>query len=257
MFSSAKTWALTALLFAAPAWAGTQSITTEDGVALQLTDYGQGAQGVLLVHAEGGSASEWATIADKMQGVGLKVAAIDLRGHGAGKKALTEEEYLLMVKDVAAGVQWLRGHGASEVTVIGAGLGANAALNAAAAADSGIGSLVLISARPNIHGLKVMAAADAFAGKAMTVGSKAIDLEVRTAEALQGKVKGQKHSILLEINASGVQLLERDPALIGTLITWSKGTFAPEVHAEGPAQVQINVNGASPVSATGKKLGEE
>ncbi|MBN2799935.1 MAG: alpha/beta fold hydrolase [Deltaproteobacteria bacterium] len=251
------TAALLGLALSGQALAAKHVITASDGVESHLTDFGQGEKGVLLVHGEGGSCAEWTAIAEKMQVAGFHVAAIDLRGHGEGRATLTEEDYPKMIADVVAGAEWLRAAGATEISVVGAGLGANLALNAAVVDSAGVSRLVLISPRPNIHGVKVLSAAASFPGEALMISSTQQALEVRTVDALAQKFTGKKHTYTVEANSSGVALIEREPAVLGLVMSWAGGTFNVATVEDQGLQTNVNTGDVTGVQTTGKKFGEE
>ena len=112
-------------------------------------------QSVLLVHDEGRSRADFAMLAPKLAAAGYRVLAIDLRGHGDSKlpAPLAETDWPKLVGDVDAGVGWLHDRGATEIHVLGVGLGANLAL-ADAASNTAINDLVLLCPSLNAHGVR-------------------------------------------------------------------------------------------------------
>lgn len=102
---------------------------------------------VIVVHGQDGCRGDGAgqpslSLASRLVDRGLSVLLIDLRGHGSSSDApLTYSEHER--HDVLGAVDWLRaqGYAAGRIGVIGMGLGASAAMRAAAA-DPAIGAVV-------------------------------------------------------------------------------------------------------------------
>ena len=213
-----------ALLLAAP-WAHAEgpTIRTEDDVALTAEHWGKGTHGVLLVHADGRSASDWSALGPRLAANGLHALAIDLRGHGAS--AAGEPDYAKMKADLSAGVAWLRTQGATRVHVVGAGLGANLAL-ATAADDTGIDDVVLLSPQLNAQGYKASAAIAAYGSRPLlVVASKADTLSAKTAGYLAKQARGPHHLELYDDAGVGARMLNGAPALEPLILSWLHGTF--------------------------------
>lgn len=109
--------------------------------------------GVILVHMEGGSAEDWGYLSDRLSRAQLIVIAPDLRGHGKNAHhELTDADYQAMVNDVGAASAWLRKQGVTQLSCVGASLGANLCLRAAAA-DPQMENVVMLSPGLNIKGV--------------------------------------------------------------------------------------------------------
>jgi pimeloyl-ACP methyl ester carboxylesterase len=59
-----------------------------DGIGLHARDWGGGGQAVLLLHGLASNARIWDGVASRLAGAGLRVAALDLRGHGDSEKPM-------------------------------------------------------------------------------------------------------------------------------------------------------------------------
>lgn len=112
-------------------------LKTEDGVTISGDYYaGRGAEGVLLLHMMPATKASWKDFAPRLREQGMHVLAIDLRGHGdsdggpTGYKTFSDAEHQAGIKDVAAGVAFLMGHGVApdSLSIIGASIGANLAI---------------------------------------------------------------------------------------------------------------------------------
>jgi uncharacterized protein len=129
----------------------TVSMTTRDGVGL-VADYLAGPQGahgpaVLLLHGFGAHRRKptYVSLAERLAADGA-VLVPDLRGHGqsGGRSTMGDRE----VHDVRAGVGWLRRAGHRWVTVVGASMGATAALRAAGQSPLGFADAVCAISAP-------------------------------------------------------------------------------------------------------------
>ena len=112
-------------------------------------------RGVVMAHMVGRDSGDWASLAKRLESAKLSSIAVDLRGHGKSAKAgdeLTADDYTAMVTDLAAAVRWLRSKGATDVSCVGASLGANLCAQLSAA-DPGIVNLVLLSPGLNYKGV--------------------------------------------------------------------------------------------------------
>ena len=54
-----------------------------DGVSLHARDWGGNGQAVVLLHGLASNARIWDGVAPRLAGAGLRVVALDQRGHGA------------------------------------------------------------------------------------------------------------------------------------------------------------------------------
>ncbi len=111
------------------------SLTTSDGVRIAGDLYqAAGDRGVLLLHMMPATRKSWAVLAGKLQEAGVQSLAIDLRGHGEsqggpnGYKSFSDAEHQSSRLDVEAGAAFLRGRGVKRLSLAGASIGANLAL---------------------------------------------------------------------------------------------------------------------------------
>lgn len=103
------------------------SFPTFDGWTIHADLYGTGDRCVVLVHGGRFEKGSWAKQADALVKAGFRALAIDLRGFGLSKEgpqsARTDFGSPL---DVLAAVRYLREHGATTVSVVGASMGGDA-----------------------------------------------------------------------------------------------------------------------------------
>ncbi len=93
--------------------------------------WGRGTTAVVLVHQSGADLCQWAPYATRLAGLGFRAFALDLRGAGRSQYRPLPAG-LRFSADIAAVVKEARREGAKRVFVVGASLGANAAIVAAA-----------------------------------------------------------------------------------------------------------------------------
>lgn len=244
------------LLLVTAALASTDvTLKTDDGRTIHaLTDKVAGSKrGVVLVHMEGRSAADWGTLQERLARADMNVVAPDLRGHGkSGSTPPADTEFPAMIAEVRSSVAWLRAQGVTEVSCIGAALGANLCLQAAVS-DPGIGNVVAMSPSFNVKGVTSGDAVKAYGDRPLLLVASNDDTNAaRAATTLEKVATGQKHVELYSGAGYGMQLLTRAPALEGLVLSWVLGTYTL---ASGE-MVRPKMDGADPgtVETTGKKL---
>ena len=153
----------------------TVNFPTDDGVSIVATYYTPSkaisnntttTPTVILLHMLGKDRSTWNTFASTLsQKEGYAVLSIDLRGHGESVKqnngntisfqSFTPDDYNKMVLDVKAAKQFLitnKNANPNNISIVGASIGANIAINYAAMAPT-IKSVVLLSPGLNYRGV--------------------------------------------------------------------------------------------------------
>ncbi len=141
---------------------------TEDGVeiigSMWIPEQDQSPT-VILLHMLGKTRADWDDMAQSLVNKGYAVVSIDLRGHGESTKQdgstidvlqFTEDDFQNMVMDVEAVLKVLRKDvriDSTRIAIIGASIGANVALQAAAA-DPQIPVVVLLSPGKIYRGIR-------------------------------------------------------------------------------------------------------
>lgn len=129
------------------------SFPAKDGGIVFADLYGSGERGIVLAHGARFDKASWKDQATVLAASGFRVVAIDFRGYGkskGGPNSHIPSEELYM--DVLAGVQYLRGHGATSVAVIGGSMGGGASANAVVEGGPGaIDRLILLAPVPIKH----------------------------------------------------------------------------------------------------------
>jgi len=133
------------------------TIKAEDGVEIVGDYYPVGAENapaVLLLHMMPATRRSWVDFAGKLNEAGFSAFAIDLRGHGdslnksdgtyLNYKNFSNAEHQSSIHDVETSVDFLKQKGVEKITVMGASIGANLALQYAATHHD-VASAVLLS----------------------------------------------------------------------------------------------------------------
>lgn len=114
------------------------SFPTEDGGTIYADLYGSGKRAVVLVHGGRFNKGSWARQAPELVKAGFRVLAIDLRGYGKSTGPGQQDIFSAPLHlDVLAAVRYLRGNGATSVSLLGGSLGGGAAGDAVAHAKPG------------------------------------------------------------------------------------------------------------------------
>lgn len=218
--------ALAALALATPQQNFTQhTISSEDGFTLPLRFYPPSAGGapiVVIVHDWGGSLDRWVDIAERLQGHGFGVVLFNLRGHGGSTSAyyyFTDEQVAALREDVELALHFAYGRAGGAVHLLGAGLGANLAV--AAAAVEGADRIVALSPGIVYRGIDIREAiAELDPASLLLVASQEDVYSVRSIRELQHLTEVQPESRLLSNAGHGVWILLRQPASIEMIARW-------------------------------------
>lgn len=251
--------ATTLLLTCAPlaAWAGTVELTTSDGVTLHAEHAGKGEVGVVLVHGQKRSGTDWKLFAEHLSQKGFSVLTLDLRGHGASKAAgmVPDEEWTKLTADVAAGVAHLRAKGAEKVAIVGAQWGANIGL-AAAAADAQVETVVLLSPSMSLEGAKASEALATYGERPVLLAVAESDkMGSRTVKYLAKKATGPKKTLYTPGEVKGAEIVEQFPEVEDVVIAWLGGAYGGDF-GDVTSDVDVDAGETSEFEATGKRFGE-
>lgn len=121
------------------------TLRAADNTKIVAHRWGTGKRAVVLVHQSGADLCQWAPYAKRLAGLGYRAFALDLRGNGRSQYRPLPAG-LRFTADIAATVKEARREGATSVFVVGASLGANAAVVAAANIRPLIDGVVSLSA---------------------------------------------------------------------------------------------------------------
>lgn len=185
-------------------------LKTSDGKKITATFYRGGGNGVVLLHMLGRDRNDWDNFAKILQSLNYSVVAIDLRGHGESEgnwQNFSEEDFRDMVFDVESAVSYLNEKGISNLTIMGASIGANIALNYVA--DRNINNVILLSPGLNYKGVNTEESIKKYEGRILIVTSKNDKYSYNSSTILfkEAKTK-QKQLKIYEGSAHGTEMLE-------------------------------------------------
>ncbi len=112
-----------------------------DGVRLHARDWGGGGQAVVLLHGLASNARIWDGVAPRLAGAGLRVVAIDQRGHGASAQPGSGYDFASVGRDLASALAAL---GIERPLLAGHSWGAHVALQYAADRPGEVAGLALV-----------------------------------------------------------------------------------------------------------------
>jgi dienelactone hydrolase len=183
------------------------------------------APAVVLVPMLGRPKDDWQAVAQRLADANITALAIDLPGEAlpADAKALVGWH-----TDIRAAVTYLltRPEGrATTVGVVGASLGANLAV-VAAAADPRVRSLALVSASLDYRGVRIETALRQYGSRpALLLASQGDAYAARSAKELAKDAPGVREVQLSEMPAHGTLLLAREPEMVRILVEWFQRTL--------------------------------
>jgi pimeloyl-ACP methyl ester carboxylesterase len=112
-----------------------------DRISLHARDWGGDGTPVVLLHGLASNARIWDGVAQRLAGAGLRVAALDLRGHGESEQPATGYDFATVCRDLEAALLAL---GTERPVLAGHSWGANIALQYAAERAGAVAGLVLV-----------------------------------------------------------------------------------------------------------------
>jgi pimeloyl-ACP methyl ester carboxylesterase len=110
-------------------------------VRLCAREWGGGGQAVVLLHGLASNARIWDGVASRLAGAGLRVVALDQRGHGDAEQPPTGYDFASVGRDLAAALAAL---GIERPLLAGHSWGANVALQFAADRPGAVAGLALV-----------------------------------------------------------------------------------------------------------------
>jgi len=166
-------------------------LTTSDGwgiSAFEVEPSQSNGVAFVLLHELSGSKEDYKNFAFTAAEKGFHVVAIDLRGHGKSNLPLSFDffstsDFSKMPLDARAAVDYAFSTGDKQVVLIGASIGANAALQEAAD-DARVKKIVLLSPGLNYRGLEAGVATKSFEGSALLIASKGDSYSHQSAKRL-------------------------------------------------------------------------
>ena len=112
-----------------------------DGVRLHARDWSGSGQAVVLLHGLASNARIWDGVASRLAGAGLRVVALDQRGHGGSEQPGSGYDFATLGRDLSAALADL---GIERPVLAGHSWGANVALQFAADRPGALADLALV-----------------------------------------------------------------------------------------------------------------
>lgn len=197
-------------------------LETDDEFKIAGTFYEGGSEGIVLLHQLDRSRNDWKDFALKLQNLNYSVLAIDLRGHGQSSgnwRNFSEEDFQAMDLDVEAAVQYLKQNNISNITIIGASIGANVALQYGAEHETK--KIVLLSPGLNFHGIETEDVAKVYRGKILIVASKDDQYSFDSSNRIFNATKAGKQLKIYDKAGHGMKMFEGTD-LNFVIINWLK-----------------------------------
>ncbi len=208
------------------------SFETSDGVKI-VGNYWHGSdRAVLLLHMMPATKESWNKFAKALNNENITVLAIDLRGHGESVKQdgeildfrqFDDSQHEASINDVEAAVDYLKRKNASKISIAGASIGANLALQYQSE-HAEIEKTVLLSAGLNYRGVLTEPAAKKLSSsQEVFLAAGTMDGNTyETANRLASLIKGRKEIEIYNASSHGTDLFDVDSSLINKLVDWLK-----------------------------------
>lgn len=190
------------------------SLATDDGYTLSYEFHKVSDKGVILVHMMNRDKRDYNELADKLNKAGFSTIAIDLRGHGKSSgnlKNFKDDDYQNMKYDLKAAKNFLITKKVNKISIVGASIGANLALNYSAGSD--ITKIVLLSPGENFHNIEVLDTAKNYKGSILMVAAKDDLYSYETVQKLEKIHKGFHQFISYETGGHGTFIILTHPEL--------------------------------------------
>jgi pimeloyl-ACP methyl ester carboxylesterase len=189
------------------------------------------APGVLLLHSWGRERGEWASFATRLQENGYAVLALDLRGHGESEgEAGGETPSAVWVEDALQAWEVLAAQAQVDperTAIVGADIGANLAL-AAAAAESRVRAVALLSPLQDDQGIPTGEALSAYGERpVLIVASQNDPSAAQVARRLSDLAQGPATVTLYPDAGHGTAMFGPQPDLHVLILAWLGRQLAP------------------------------
>lgn len=188
----------------------------------------KGKIAIVFLHGLGAGRGEWRRFASTASDKGFGTLAVDFRGHGESESPSyttfrTPDAWARLVKDVDGAMRFLEREGipARRVCLVGASIGANLALKAAAK-DGRVACLALLSPGMDYQGVRIEDDVTRFKQPMFLAASRMDPYSFDTLETLRGRVKKGKGAVFAQASQGhGAEML--DSELGSELVAWLGG----------------------------------
>ncbi len=203
-----------------------EKIMTEDNLKIAYTyRKAEGKKAVLLLHMFGGSKADWNDLVPVLNKNGYTTLAIDLRGHGESdgrSGSMDPQELTKMMLDVKAAKKLLEDQQYTDITLLGASVGANNAL-LQGTQDPTIKKLILLSPSNNQMGsVKTTDMVNNYKGQLYILTGSGDAKSYKGSEEIIQAYLGQKEIVVYETSAHGTELLTAAYGITDTILAYLK-----------------------------------
>jgi pimeloyl-ACP methyl ester carboxylesterase len=220
--------------------------TSDDGVSLVGSYFkpsigiNNSTPSVILLHMLGSDRGTWDNFAQKLSQNGYAVLSVDLRGHGESIKqanstisyqSFMPRNFKNMTLDVKAAKKYLaeeRDANPNQISIIGASIGANLALNYAAS-DQSIKSVILLSPGLNYRGISTLDSIMKYKNPTYIVAAEKDSESAKDSKILCEKITCAENLRIFEnSNDHGTDILSNKmlgSELQDIILSWLDSTF--------------------------------
>jgi esterase/lipase len=206
------------------------NLISSDGIILAGNYYpSQGKKGVLLLHMYKRSKDDWMSFANFLNEKNYKILAMDFRGHGESggdiSKLFSQDLNSIILGDVGLAVDFLKKDGAQNIFIIGASIGANAAL--IYGAKYNVAGIALLSPGLDYHGVNIEAPMKNYSRPIFLAASEDDSYSAETVKkiyAFSPTPQSEKVLVLYKNAGHGTQMFNKEnPNLSEKIIQWLDG----------------------------------
>ncbi len=214
--------------------------TTADGVEIHglLREAGDRRRWALLLHMMPATKESYGPLMEALSSRGVSSLAIDFRGHGESVhgahgpldyKTFSHEEHQAKIRDVEAAVAYLEKHqgaATARIVLVGASIGANLALQYAAA-HADVPGVVALSPGLNYRDIATMPLVQSLTRDRhlFLAGSSDDDISGPAVEKLAERSLAQTDVKLFTDAGHATRMFEKHPAFIDEIAAWVAARF--------------------------------
>lgn len=200
-------------------------IEAEDGLSLVGTFYAPDGQsspapGVILLHMLWSDRSTWENFAMQLHEAGYAVLAMDFRGHGETGGDVDWDKAVADVQSTWDYLEEIQAVDNERRAIVGASIGANVALSAAALEPT-VRTVILLSPGGDYAGVKTHDPMIAYGERSVLIAASEQDSYAADSSLrLEGLAAGKAELIMYPGSGHGTIMLEREPDLPDLIISW-------------------------------------
>lgn len=195
------------------------SLKTEDGYLLSYNYNYVSDKAVILIHMLANTKESYSELTDFLNKKGYSTIAIDLRGHGKSTGNLNNfnnKDYQSMLLDIKAAKNFLQSKNMKDISIVGASIGANLAVNFAS--NSNINKVVMLSPGKNYHEIIVENILNNCKNPILFVAAKDDIYSYNSTQFFNSLYKGPHKFISFATGGHGTNLLITHPELKQTIL---------------------------------------